>query len=206
MNNEDYLVAADCYELILTGEVEEDPEAIELLDELLEKYPTHPVLHTAQVLRYLENEENEAFERGIKKNMKRFPDSKMNYLLSKYHEYDSYANRFFSSVGKQIKEKPPLDPELKKTYDEERVPLTEFLLTLSLQIYETIFQEKLHKAVQLMGMMVDMLEQMEWEDHFLLSRMELLITIAKFMRRVKVFLANNSREAAVVPSKELLGI
>ena len=194
MSDEDYHVGADCYEMLLTGDVEEDPEAIELLSELLEKYPTHPVLHNVQALRYLMKGENEAFEKTIQRNLEEFPDSRMNHLLLKYHEYDSYASRFFPQIEKKVEEVLPQDPELKKTYDEERVPLTEFLLTLSLQIYETLFEDKLHRAMHLKEMMVDILEQMEWEDHFLLARVEQLLIVAKFMRRVKIFLANYSGE------------
>ena len=63
------------------------------------------------------------------------------------------------------------------------------LLTLSLQIYETLYlvKEKLQKAMNLLDMMTNILERMEWDEHFLLARMEHLITIVKFTRRVKYF-------------------
>lgn len=192
MSDEDYYIAADCYELLLVGE--EDLEATELLDGLLEKYPKHPILHAAQALRYLVDGEMEVFENKVKQNLKKFPDSTINRLLEKYHECDVYASRFFSTIEKKLKEAPPEGLDFKNTYGKKEVPLTEFLLTLSLKIYKNLFNEKLHKAISLLEMMGDILEQMEWEDHFLLKRMKGLLILAKLTRRVKIFLANYSEE------------
>ena len=194
MSDEDYNIAADCYELLLTEGIEEDPEAIECLDTLLKKYPDHPALNTAQALRCLMNEENEVFEKTIKRNLEKFPDDKINRLLLKYHEYDLYANQFFPKIGKATEKIFPEGLDLKDTYDKEQVLLTEFLLAISLQIYETLFKEKLLKAMDLIDMMGNILENIEWDSHFLLARMEHLIMVAKFIRRIKIFLANSSEE------------
>ena len=133
MTDEDYNIAADCYDVILTGELEEDPEAVELLTTLLEKYPSHSALNSVQALGCLMKGEECAFEDAIKRNLEKFPDSKMNQLLLKYHEYESYAKRFFPSFGKDVKDLPPESPELHDTSDEQ-VPLTEFLFALSTNI------------------------------------------------------------------------
>ncbi len=191
MCDEDYHIAVECYELLLTGGFEDDPEAKELLDSLLEKYPTHPALNTVQALRHLIKGEDMAFEKAMSKNIKNFPDSNFVYLLSKYHEFQAYAIQFFSKLGKQVEKAPPVGSAFSNVYDKKRVPLTEFILTLSLQIFEALFQENLHKAIHLSEMVVDILKKMEWEDHFLLARVEQLLVVAKFTRRIKILLANN---------------
>ena len=192
MSDEDYQIAKNCYEMLLTGGIEENPKALEALDDLLKKYPRHRVLHTASPLRHAMKRENKALKKAIQKNLEKFPDSKINLLLLKYHEYDSYGSQFFLKIREKLEKAPPEDPELNKIYDRKQIPLTEFLLTLSLQIYENLFQEKLHKAMILKDMMTYILEKMGWEDHFLLMRMEQILVLAKIARRLKIFLANST--------------
>lgn len=192
MSDADYFVAADCYEQLLTGEVETDSESVEILDSLLEKYSTHPALNIAQAVRYLMKGENKAFEKVIQRNLEKFPNDRINHLLLKFYEYDSYATQCLTQTGKKTKEAPLADTELKHAYDKEQMTQTELLLTFSLQIFETLFEEKLLKAMHLMEMMADILEKIGWEDHFLLIRLEQHLLCAKCMRKVKIFLANCS--------------
>lgn len=160
MNDEDYHTTAAIYELLLVGKIEKHPKAIEDLNNLLKKHPGHPALHTALSLRHLIRRENEALRKTVQKNLKKFPDSRINHLLLKYHEYDLYGSRFFLKIREKLEENPPEDSELSKIYEEKQIPLTEFLLTSSLQIYENLFQEKLHKAILLKDMMTTILEEM----------------------------------------------
>ncbi len=192
MSDEDYNIAADCYELLLTGGIEEDTEAIEFLNTLIKKYPDHSILNSMTALRYLVRGEKDACKEAIEDNLKKFPDNKISRLLLKFCEYESYTSQFFPKIGETIEKAPPQDADLTEAYEKEQISLTEFLLTLSLQIYENLFQEKLRKAMNLFDMMTNVLERMEWEEHVLLARMDQLIKIAKFTRKIKIFLANHS--------------
>ena len=134
MNDEDYNIAADSYDVILMGGAKEDLDDIDILNTLLEKHPDHPVLNTAQALIHLTRGDKKAFTKVAKINLKKFPDNKINHLLLKYHKYESLAKEIISNFQGKVEKHWTEDLSLKETYDKEKVCLSEFLLTFSLQI------------------------------------------------------------------------
>ena len=189
MSEDDYCIAADCYEAICSMSTPDKAEAFDQVDQLLKKYPAHPALLTAQIIKPLVENEVRASLNLARNFHKKFPDLALAMLIERYCEFEAYNTWSFTHLKQQDAACPDaitLDSIMEY---ESALSVTKVLLILSINIHAQIAQNNLQQATKLLDMTANLADRLRWDDHWLIHRMTQVLESSKTMRRFRILIA-----------------